>query len=154
MNIFVLDEDPIVCAKYHCDKHVVKMILEHVQMLSTVARAYGQDAGYKVTHAKHPCTLWLHESHENWLWLTYLTHALHDEWRYRWNKPTAVHKSIEVMNKLRLPSDLPLVKRTPFAQAMPKELRGVDAVEAYRVYYRKYKSDLHKWTKRDKPEWL
>ena len=28
MNIFVLDNDPRQCAEYHCDKHVVKMILE------------------------------------------------------------------------------------------------------------------------------
>jgi hypothetical protein len=28
MNIFFLDFDTNKCAKYHCDKHVVKMILE------------------------------------------------------------------------------------------------------------------------------
>ena len=28
MNIFVLDRDPEIAAKYHCNKHVVKMILE------------------------------------------------------------------------------------------------------------------------------
>ena len=28
MNIFFLDENPSLSAKYHCDKHVVKMILE------------------------------------------------------------------------------------------------------------------------------
>lgn len=28
MNIFVLDLDPKTCAAYHCDKHVVKMIVE------------------------------------------------------------------------------------------------------------------------------
>ena len=28
MNIFVLDRDPELAAKYHCDKHVCKMILE------------------------------------------------------------------------------------------------------------------------------
>ena len=35
MNIFYLDKDPHQCAKYHCDKHVCKMILESAQMLST-----------------------------------------------------------------------------------------------------------------------
>jgi len=30
MNIFLLDKNPEKCAKYHCDKHVVKMILESV----------------------------------------------------------------------------------------------------------------------------
>ena len=35
MNIFVLDENPAKAAEYHCKKHVVKMILESTQMLSS-----------------------------------------------------------------------------------------------------------------------
>ena len=38
MNIFYLDEDPLVAARYHCDKHVVKMITETAQMLCTAHR--------------------------------------------------------------------------------------------------------------------
>ena len=38
MNIFVLDQNPYAAAQYHCDKHVVKMILEYGQMLSTSHR--------------------------------------------------------------------------------------------------------------------
>ena len=38
MNIFYLDKDPKTCAQYHCDKHVVKMILEYAQLLSTAHR--------------------------------------------------------------------------------------------------------------------
>ena len=37
-NIFYLDHDPRIAARYDCDKHVVKMILETVQMLSTAHR--------------------------------------------------------------------------------------------------------------------
>ena len=62
MNIFVLHDDPVVAAQMMCDKHVVKMILESNQMLSTVARKYGHDAPYRSTHAKHPCTLWTGDS--------------------------------------------------------------------------------------------
>ena len=35
MNIFYLHENPERCAEMHCDKHVVKMILETAQLLST-----------------------------------------------------------------------------------------------------------------------
>lgn len=43
MNIFILSKDPKKCAQYHCNTHVVKMILEHAQMLSTVYRlTYGK----------------------------------------------------------------------------------------------------------------
>jgi len=38
MNIFILDQDPITAAKLQCDKHVVKMIVESAQMLSTAHR--------------------------------------------------------------------------------------------------------------------
>ena len=38
MNRFILDKGPITAAKYHCDKHVVKMILEECQMLSSAHR--------------------------------------------------------------------------------------------------------------------
>ena len=44
MNIFHLHKDAEVCARYHCDKHVVKMILETGQMLST---AYQRHCGAK-----------------------------------------------------------------------------------------------------------
>jgi hypothetical protein len=38
MNIFVLDRNPMVCAMYHCDKHVPKMILETAQMIHLCIR--------------------------------------------------------------------------------------------------------------------
>ena len=38
MNIFVLDQDTTQAAQLQCDKHVVKMIVESAQMLSTAHR--------------------------------------------------------------------------------------------------------------------
>ena len=38
MNLFILDRNPIIAAQDQCDKHVVKMIVESAQMLSTVHR--------------------------------------------------------------------------------------------------------------------
>ena len=38
MNIFYLDQDPKVCAYYHCDRHVHKMVSEYSQILSTSYR--------------------------------------------------------------------------------------------------------------------
>ena len=38
MNLFILDQDPVVAAQLQCDKHVVKMIVESAQMLSTAHR--------------------------------------------------------------------------------------------------------------------
>jgi hypothetical protein len=56
MNIFHLDKSAEVSALYHCDKHVVKMILETGQMLST---AYQRHCGideqlYKPAYPQTP----------------------------------------------------------------------------------------------------
>ena len=38
MNIFHLDNDPVKAAQMMCDKHVVKMIVEYAQLMSTAHR--------------------------------------------------------------------------------------------------------------------
>ncbi len=79
MNIFVLDRNIRKCAQYHCDQHVSKMILESIQMLCTCLNKKGVSTPYKSTHLKHPCVLWLDESHSNFLWLKELALELNRE---------------------------------------------------------------------------
>ena len=43
MNIFYLEECPQKCARSYYDRHVVKMILETAQMLSTAHRVIDKD---------------------------------------------------------------------------------------------------------------
>lgn len=148
MNIFALDQDPSMAAEMHCDKHVVKMILESVQMLSTIC-----EAGYKPTHKNHPCTIWARTSWQNFNWLCELTEALHAEWQYRFGH-THNHKSFEVyagLPKADLLGSLPDIGLTPFAMAMPDYIvvRNADPVEAYRDYYKTEKAHLLTFTKRE-----
>ena len=49
MNIFVLDEDPVISAQQACDKHVVKMILESAQMIKCSIFPQGE-APYNTIH--------------------------------------------------------------------------------------------------------
>ena len=49
MNIFFLHKHPVIAAQMQCDKHVVKMVLETAQMLSTAARAQGHDVENDIT---------------------------------------------------------------------------------------------------------
>lgn len=158
MNIFILDEDPVTCAKYHADKHVVKMILESAQMLCT---ALNETSGlptltiYKSTHANHPCTKWVSASRHNALWLYDLMTALGEEYTYRYGKQ---HKTIEKMRDdailIKIRVVLPDVPSTPYAQAMPDEYKHNDAVTAYRTYYLNDKRALLKYTKREVPHWV
>jgi hypothetical protein len=152
VNIFVLDHNLRKCAEYHTDAHVVKMLLESAQLMSSAVRSCGIDCGYKTTHINHPCSVWVRQSVANWLWLRALTTELNREWQYRFNH-TRNHKSFDMISSLPIPplSDFGL---TPFAQAMPAELQGPITVYAYRRYYRQRKQHLFKWTKRTTPWWV
>ena len=153
MNIFILDNDIEKCAQYHCDRHVVKMILESAQMLCTALNKKGFTTPYKSTHIKHPCVLWVEDSYENFIWLKNLAVELNTEYRFRFEKDSN-HKSISVLNEI---SDLNYKNRglTEFAQAMPDEYKiDGDAVKAYRQFYVGEKMQFARWTKRSAPEWL
>ena len=61
MNIFYLHKDPEISAKMHCDKHVVKMIIEYAQLMSTAHRILDGDEyegktkiGRRIRRWKHP----------------------------------------------------------------------------------------------------
>ena len=43
MNIFYLDKNAKIAAQSHGDKHVVKMVLEYAQILSTAHRVIDGD---------------------------------------------------------------------------------------------------------------
>ena len=153
MNIFILDTDIETCAQYHCDQHVVKMILESVQMLCTALNKQGFTTPYKSTHIKHPCVLWVEESFGNFLWLKDLALALNTEYRFRYERDTD-HKSISVLNEITncIYEDRGL---TEFAQAMPDKYKVPgDAVKAYRQFYLGEKMQFAKWTKRSVPNWV
>lgn len=150
MNIFVLHQDPIIAAKHHCDKHVVKMILETAQIMSAVAHKQGYNAPYRLTHKNHPCTLWAGINASNFAWLAQLGFALGDEYKQRYGK---IHKSIAVIQWcIDNVKNLQQGSMTPFAQAMPEQYKRKDAVQAYRLYYKGEKAYMATW-KTQAPEW-
>ena len=179
MNIFALDKNPTKAAQQHCDKHVVKMILESAQMLSTAHRILDgklemrrsstgktmqkywvlPDAReihlYKAVHTKHPCTIWTMESKENYTWHYRLFNALLDEYTYRYGKK---HASAELNEYLiPLPNNMPNGRRTKFKLAMGSnpECMLEDPIESYRRFY-ETKQERFKmtWKKRETPKWF
>lgn len=161
MNIFVLDLDPKKAAEYHCDKHVVKMIVESSQMLCT-CHYYRQhpsvkrsDIPYKMSYIHHPCNIWVRESFDNYMWLLDLLYNLTEEFNKRYGhhhkiRNEGIFKWLEIT-----PLDLgsfPSKGLTPFAQAMPEKWRHQDPVVAYRNYYIEEKRDICKWST-SIPEW-
>ena len=88
MNIFYLDDCPIVCASIHCDQHIHKMILESAQLLSTAVHLRFSireippplaSVLYKPAYVNHPCSIWTRASNNNMLWLCELALALQNE---------------------------------------------------------------------------
>lgn len=175
MNRFILNENPQVAALEHCDKHVVKMILEEAQMLSTAHRILDgeqeigiSESGRKVTryklnddrdkiiyqaaHVNHPCTIWSRQTSENYMWGFSLLSSLLEEYSFRYGK---VHKTSDLKECLATPpKNITHGSLTPFAVAMPDDCKLPDPVASYRLYYKKYKSDFAVWTKRPAPIWF
>jgi len=155
MNIFFLDFDVEKCAKYHCDKHVVKMILETAQLLCSAHHVTIHDTihvPYKLSHKNHPCSIWVRESLSNYLYLCELGLALGEEYTYRYGK---THKSIEVIQWCL--TNRPNIKDIGFTTpplAMPDEYKVDSVVESYRNYYKGAKSTIVSWKNREKPDWF
>ena len=157
MNIFVLDRDPRVAASYHCDKHVIKMILETAQMLSTahhVLEPRGPIAPhvYRATHHNHPCNIWVRENQKNYFWAVQLLESLFDEYTNRYNKFHATERFHSLLEQA--PFTIPQRhEQSDFPQCVPDDCKHEDPVQAYRQYYMKYKSHFAKWAHGPQPEW-
>jgi len=176
MNIFYLDRDPKTCAEYHCDKHVVKMIIEYAQLMSTAHRILdGQEYTdltangrkikrwrlpndreqrlMKASHINHPSNVWARANHLNYKWLYEMWVHLLDEYTYRYGK---VHACARLKDDLaKLPEKIPLgLQETEPTPAMPDDCKIPNNVLAsYHKYYNEKKTRFARWTKRSTPNW-
>lgn len=161
MNIFLLSFNPKEAAEYHCDKHVVKMILETAQMLYSahwiLDPSVLPEVSYKLAHKNHPCSIWVRESLSNYMWLAELGYWLCQEYRFRYGDKT--HKTEAHIDWLRSnpPKRLSDIGITEIRLAMPIEYKRPNPVEAYRTYYRENKlrvRNIVRYSKRDPPGFL
>lgn len=115
MNIFALSANPIEAAKLQCDKHVVKMILETAQMLSTAHRELGskisEELLYKKTHVNHPSAVWLRKSWPNYRWAVAHFEALCDEYTFRYKKVHLSDTKFREAFRRHAPTNLPVDAR-------------------------------------------
>lgn len=159
MNIFFLHLNPKKCARYHVDKHVVKMILESIQLLS--AAHHVTNSKYiprmKKTHINHPCSIWVRESVANYMWLIKLTRELCKEYTYRYNKTHKCEADLADLEKNIPP--LPNKKFTVPATACPDVYKTTkktidEVIEIYRSYYFFEKYPLFAWKNRKTPSFI
>lgn len=157
------------------DKHVVKMILETAQLLSTAHRVldgalyYDTTASgrkikrwllpdhresilYKATHVNHPSAVWARETNNNYNWLFAHFCGLINEYTYRYGKN---HKCEELIGYLSVPPrNISTGYLMPIAQAMPEQYHSTNPISSYRNYYKYEKKHLHSWTRRSPPDWI
>ena len=178
MNIFYLDEDPIVIAHSLVDKHIVKMPTESAQMLSTAHRILDgrliehsgkrryllqnerldEDGNiidlvcYMVAHSEHPSTKWTMLNRATYQWHLNLLRCMLQEYTNRYGR---VHRCADL---------LPFLDSTPtnivdgdFVApflAMPDEYKCGSAVDAYRAFYAGEKWTFANWKHNNIPGWF
>jgi|TARA_R110000824_G_scaffold319152_1_gene506260 hypothetical protein len=176
MNIFALSSDPFESAQMMCDKHVVKMIVETAQLLSTAHRVLDGESYtdktsngrniqrwrltnamesqlYKATHVNHPSAAWARESTSNYIWLFSHFEGLCNEYTERYNK---IHLTDDRLRSILsyIPVNIRRGNLTSIPQTMPDKYKSSHYVDAYRRYYIGEKSGFAKWTKRQAPNWI
>lgn len=149
MNLFYLHDDPAIAARYHNDKHVVKMIVETAQMLSTahrlidgipekrpsksgktmrtvyhlrdLCRFNNYDDKYMINvHEKHPCSIWIRENRSNYGWARALFQQLCYEYTHRYGKRHSCEQYSGAF--CRVPYNMPDGPLTEPPQAIDEDL--------------------------------
>lgn len=179
MNIFFLDHDVKKCSEFHNDKHVVKMITELNQILSTAHRvldgisvigqsksgrkqqqweiqsdAIRETALYKATHINHPSAVWARTNRENYIWTSNLSIALAKEYTHRYGKTHKAEWSGLSVLLERVPDNISRGKFFDPPMCMPEEFHSDSVVDSYRTYYKIGKAHLGQWKNRDVPSWF
>ncbi len=184
MNIFTTNSCPVKSAQEMCDKHVVKMIVEYAQLMSTAHRVLdGEEyegrtnAGrrikrwlhpnkdmeeilYKASHIKHPSGLWCRATTANYKWLYAHFIASCEEYTHRYEKTHLTFTKMAEVFK-NLPKNLPKGKQTEFAVAIAenqtcRQIPGFDKLPVVKKYQQYILNDkpFAVWSKRDKPTWF
>ena len=150
MNIFYLDADPSECAKFHFNKHIIKMLTEYIQILCTNIHLLFPNIVkklldsktielFKPTHKNHPSVIWARSSVENFKWLLQLAIECGKEHEFRYS-PKKSHRSLEKVKYINLfiPFLDKVIKENDFfepPQAMPEVYKNPSSLKAYHNYY-------------------
>jgi hypothetical protein len=161
MNIFLLDWNPQKAAQMHCDKHVIKMIIESAQMLYCAHWVIDSSKllsnAYKKAHTNHPCSIWVRQSMQNYMWLCALGLHLCLEYKYRYGDHKTHKTEYHLEWLINNPPEIPDIGLTKPAQAMPEEYKNINPILAYQCFYVESKMKqrgIVKYTKRNPPEFL
>lgn len=158
MNIFYLSHDPVKAAQMMTDKHVVKMLVESGQILSTCKRILDgeeeivlsknnrkikywkmkdkelEEKLYRPSHYNHPSVVWARATSGNYKWLVDHFLALSKEYEKRFGR---VHLTYEKLYEYikEIPRNIAEGTTQSPALAMPEQYIVENCVQSYRNYY-------------------
>ena len=156
MNIFFLSLIPKEIAHMSCDQHVVKIQLEICQMLYTAWYFSNEEEfvhtlapfikdgsrrGYKPAHKKHPMTMWIASSLENYRYACKIGIALTLEYTHRYGKIHTCAKHLLWLYQNHpthfeeRKSETAYYSKEGIPECMPEQFRSPSIVEAYQMYY-------------------
>lgn len=178
MNIFYLSKSIQECVEMHCNKHVVKMVTEYVQIMSTTHRVLDGEEQYvlsakgrrqktfvlqsvgdnelmnKATHFNHPSTAWARSNRSCYEYLHKLTVALCAEHTHRYGTIRSCVTSGLLDRLATPPANIKDGEFTEPPPAMDDEyIVAGDPVESYRRYYMGKKRHIAEWKNRPVPYW-
>lgn len=142
MNIFYINQDPLVAARELADQHILKMGIESAQMLSTAHWLTGSEAPYKKTHANHPSSIWVRQSISHYRWLVSHGIEILKEYTRRYGK---VHKTESIM--LWLKDNEPVIDDLGFIEppkCMPDVFKIGSTIDSYKKFYIEDKINVKK----------
>ena len=155
MNIFFLSLVPKEIAHMSCDQHVVKIQLEICQMLYTAwyfsneedfvhalapFTKDGSCRGYKPAHKKHPMTMWIASSLDNYKYACKIGIALTLEYTRRYGKVHTCAKHLLWLYQNHpshfeeRKSETAYYSQEGIPECMPEHFRRPSIVEAYQLY--------------------
>lgn len=163
VNFFYLDKNQSKCAKYYCDKHVLKIPIEIAQILSKIHYILKTKIDHKKIYANSKVVneslgpyLWSLSSLNNYIWTCELGLELINEYKYRFEKIS--HKTELIL--LYLKENLPPIENletTPFIMTNKYDMFqyiSSNPITNARYNYAEMKCSNDKWTKRIKPHWF
>ena len=159
MNIFVTDTGADQSARALCDLHLVKMVVETGQILSTALLYHAPDTEglYKPTHKNHPCVVWARTCRRSFFWLLDHGLSLAEEYQRRFGREHKTHALLKRMKSMWRAVPLTGQEMPPFVYCGPAEYVNSDAPTAYRTYlsakYQAWGAKKARWTKSEAPSW-
>ena len=162
VNFFFLDYIPGECAKFYCNKHVLKIPIEIAQILSKIHYELKTEIDYSKIYKNSVVVkntigpyCWIKESYDNYIWVCKLGLALIKEYKLRYKKDK--HKTEIILEFLeKNPPNLLKKGITKFIGTNKYDMFqfiSKDPIKCARYNYAEMKCINDKWNIHVPPNW-